>query len=427
MGAAGGADVSVIAAIVGPDPGHALPVLGVSAALVRRGHEVTVWTSGDHRDLAARHGIGWGQLPRIAPTPGDVDAGHRMWARAAPMARDLVGPLAGVDLVLADTLTTGGALVAGLLDVPCVAVVPHHLPEPDDDLPAVGLGATPARTSLGRWSQRRVVAQQRASLAVGARQADEVAAQVGLPAWPRPVARLLQTLPSLEPRRAAWPADAHVVGSLALDPPLPELVPPDGDDPLVVVTDSTATGLADRRLSDVALDGLRDLDLRVVVTTGAHAPRREPRLVVGKGPHAPLFAAADLLVSPGGGGVLTKGAAAGVRHVVVPLAGDQREAAARVVAAGVGRRLSPRRCGPRTLRHAVVRALIDRDADAATARLAAEAAALGPEVAADRVDAVLAGEARPATPPDELAADLAARDPAWPPHGMRRRRGEGRP
>lgn len=391
--------MSRIAAVVGPDPGHALPVLGVAAELVARGHDVTVWTSADHRELAGHHGVRWGQLPKIAPTPGDADVGHRMWARAAPMALDLAPSLRAVDLVLADTLTTGGALVAGLLDVPFVEVIPHHLPDPSHDLPAVGLGRAPARTRLGHRMQQQVVRQQRASMAVGGRQAAAVASQVGLPAWPRPAARLLQTLPGLETPRSDWPADAHVVGPLALDPALPPLEPPDGDQPLVVVTDSTASGLGDRRLSDVALRGLTGLDLRVVVTTGAHPARRDGTLVVGRGPHAPLLAQADLLVSPGGGGVLTKGAAAGVRHVVVPLAGDQREAAARVRAAGVGRRVPFARCRPWRLRHAVVLALADRHADAATARLAAQATGLGPGVAADRCEDVLAGRVPVAVPP----------------------------
>ena len=95
-----------------------------------------------------------------------------------------------------------------------------------------------------------------------------------------------------------------------------------------------------------ACAALAGLDVRMVVTTGAHPAHRDTRRVVGRGPHGPLLAAADVLVSPGGGGVVTKGAAAGVRHVVVPLAGDQREAAARVCAAGVGRSLPFARCWP---------------------------------------------------------------------------------
>lgn len=391
--------MSRVALIVGPDAGHALPVLGVGSELARRGHDVTVWTSGDHAPLAADLGIGWRQLPAIAPTPGDVDAGHRLWGRAAPMAEQLAPELDGHDLVVADTLTTGGALAAGLCDLPHVEVIPHHLPDPADDLPAVGLGRRPARTDLGRHLQARLVAQQRLSVATGRAQAAGVARQVGLPGWPRPAARLLQTLPALERPRRDWPADAHIVGPLAVDPALPPLTPPEGDAPLVVVTDSTATGLADRALTARVADALHGLDLRLVLTTGQLPAARTSQVVIGKGPHAPLLAHADLLVSPGGGGVLTKGVAAGVRHVVVPLAGDQREAAARVVDAGLGRRVSPRGAWAWRLRQAVVLTLADRRAAARAAEVAASAAAYGPSLAADRCEQVLAGRCPAATPP----------------------------
>jgi UDP:flavonoid glycosyltransferase YjiC (YdhE family) len=382
--------MSRIAAVVGPDPGHALPVLGLGAELVARGHDVTVWTGTRHHATAAQHGIAWRELPLLAPTPGDHDLGHRMWGRAGPMAAALHPELAAFDpdLLVVDTLTTSGALVAGRLERPHVEVVPHHLVDPAPDLPPVGLGRRPARTPLRRWDDRRIAGFQAASLAAGRAQADEVARAAGLASWPRPALRLLQTLPSLERPRAHWPADAVVVGTLALDPPGAPLDPPPGDEPLVVVTDSTASGERDG-LAEVALRDLHATGLRVVATSGRLPPRRDGWTVVGTGPHRPLFAQADVVVSPGGGGVVTKAAAAGVPHLVVHGPGDQREAAARVVDTGAGGALRPSRCTPRRLRHATVRLVADRRARDAAARLAVEAAALGPRVAADRCEDLL--------------------------------------
>lgn len=387
-----------VACVAGPDAGHALPVLGLGAALRRRGHDVTVWTGVTHRRLAEHHHLRWRLLPLLAPSPGDDDFGTRLHARSVEMARALTPEVAASDpaLVVVDTLTRAGALTAGTLGLPHVEVVPHHLPDPDPDLPPIGLGRPLPRTPWRRRDDRALVARQLASVAVGEQQAAAAAAHLGLDAWPAPALRLLQTLPALERRRRRWPERTHLAGPLALDPLLPPLAPPDGTAPLVLVTDSTATDLG-RSLAATAVRGLRGLDARVVVTSSASPPRRRPGLVVGVGPHGPLLAEAAVAVSPGGGGFVTKAAAAGVPQVVVPLGGDQRESAARLRDAGAGEVVRARWCSPRALRWAVVRALHDPRRTAAAGHLADQAARLGPEVAADRCVALL-GERRTVRP-----------------------------
>lgn len=377
--------MAAVACIAGPDPGHALPVLGVGAALRRRGHHVTVWTGAAHRRLVEHHDLRWRRLPLLAPRPGDGDFGTRLYARSVGMARALAPQVAASApaFLVVDTLTRAGALSAGTLGLPYVEVVPHHLPDPDPDLPPIGLGRPLPRTPWRRVDDRNLVARQLASVAQGEEQAAAAAAEVGLDGWPPPALRLLQTLPSLERRRHRWPTDTHVVGALALDPLLEPLPPPDGTAPLVVVTDSTATAVP-RSLAATAVRGLRGLDVRVVVTTSALPPERRPGLVVGTGPHGRLLHAAAAAVSPGGGGFVTKAAAAGVPQVVVPIAGDQREAAARLRDVGAAEVVRASRCSPRALRWAVVRALGDPRRRDAARRLAEEAARLGPEVAADR-------------------------------------------
>lgn len=382
--------MATIGCIAGPDPGHALPVSGVGAALRRRGHDVTVWTGRRHAALAAAHDLAWRELPLLAPQPGDEDLGVRLHARSVGMARALTPDVAqvGPDLLVVDTLTRAGALTAAQLGLRYVEVVPHHLPDPAPDLPPIGLGRPLPRTPWRRADDRQLVRRQLASQAVGDDQAAAAAAALGLASWPAPALRLLQTLPSLERPRRHWPADAVVTGPLALDPPGPALAPPEGTAPLVLVTDSTANQLG-RSLAATAIAGLRGLDLRLVVTTGQEPARRGRDLVVGVGPHAPLLAEAAVAVSPGGGGFITKAAAAGVPQVVVPLGGDQREAAGRLRDVAAARVLRPRRCTPRALRWAVVRALTDDRLAAAARQLAGEAAALGPEHAADRCLATL--------------------------------------
>lgn len=384
-----------IAVVAGPDPGHAYPALGVAAALVRRGHEVVFCSGHAHAAIAADHGCAFLELPLLGPTDRDGDFGHLLWERGAAMAVPLAAALRGrnLDVLVVDLLTRGGAFAAQLLGLPWVETIPHHLPDPAADLPPVGLGRGPARHLLRRLDDRRITTQQQASVAAGDRQAAEAAREIGLDRVSSPALRLVATLPALERPRLRWPARAHVVGPLAVEPSLPALEPPDGDDPLVVVTDSTATGVP-RGIGHTAIDALRHLDLRVVVTSPDLPPTRERRLVVGQGPHRPLLAQAALAVGPGGGGFVSKVAAAGVPMVVVPQAGDQREAAARLAEAGVARVLRPARATPRRLRWAVVRHLADQRPAAASRRLAEQASHLGPDLAARLVEQVMAG-ARP--------------------------------
>jgi UDP:flavonoid glycosyltransferase YjiC (YdhE family) len=398
--------VTRLALFAGPDPGHALPMLGLGAALVRRGVEVRCWTGRSHRPSGTAVGVDVRDLPMLPPSDQDVDLGHRFWGRAVQMAPLLEAALREwrPDAVVTDTLLRAGGLAAQLIGVPAVEVVGHHLPDPADDLPPVGLGRRRPRTALGRAHNRSLVHLQRRSVASGRVQGQAAAAALGLDAPRPPAIRLLATLPGLERPRSTWPADAHVVGPLAIDPALPDLEPPEGDRPLVVVTDTTASGVS-TTLGRVALDALPHLDVRLVVTSSDLPPSRRAGVVVGAGPHRPLLEQAAVAVGPGGGGFLSKATAAGVPLVVVPIQGDQREAAARLRDTGAGVRLRPGHLagplGERRLAWAVARMLADPAAHRAAGRLADEAAGLGPELAATLVVRVAHGQRPRARGPAE--------------------------
>jgi UDP:flavonoid glycosyltransferase YjiC (YdhE family) len=392
--------VAKIAVVAGPDAGHALPALGVAVALRAHGNAVRFFTGEGHDATAMAHGLRAERLPLLAPTVEDDDLGHRLWSRAASMAGPLADTLQawGPQLIVVDTLTRCGAFAAQLLGVPWVELIPHHLDDPAEDLPPVGLGRRPARSAVRRADDRRIVGLQRRSLAVGASQAARAAAGIGLAHAAPAALRLVGTLPGLERPRASWPADAHVVGPLALDPVMPALTVPPGDLPLVVVTDSTATGV-DRQLGAVAVRALARMDLRVVVTSALLPAQQRRGLTVGRGPHVPLLAQAALAVGFGGAGFVSKAAAAGVPMVVIPLQGDQREGAARLREAGAGRVLPLRSLRPSRLRWSVIRQLADPDASIAARRLSVEAAQLGPDLAARLVEDVLHGSLADASGP----------------------------
>jgi UDP:flavonoid glycosyltransferase YjiC (YdhE family) len=390
--------VSRIVLVTGPDPGHALPVLGVARALRSRGHDTVVATGTQHAELVRLEGHRFVELPLLAPTSRDHDFGHVLWRRAGEMApplRDLLAPLEP-DGVVTDTLTTVGRFVAELLGVPWIEVVPHHLLDPDPLVPPIGMGRPLARTPWRRRSDASIRAAQRRSVEEGHELRDEVRERLGLTALTRAAARLFQTLPGLEPPRSVWPADAHVVGQLAIDPPLQPLPEPDGDAPLIVVTDSTASGLP-APLGAMALDGLRKAGVRVVVTSGRDDLVGWPGATVGRGPHEPLLERAAVAVGPGGGGFVAKALTRGVPLVVVPLAGDQRETAGRVAHSGAGVQVPPDRATPHRLARAVRTVLRDAAFATAARRLADTAVGLGADHAAGIVEAALAGDAPVAT------------------------------
>ena len=383
--------MSTIVLVTGPDPGHALTVLGLARALAVRGHDTTVATGTQHAELVASEGHRFVELPLLGHEHDDGDFGHRLWRRAGQMAPPLTELLAPLEpaVVVADTLTTVGMYVAALLDVPWVEVVPHHLLDPDPLVAPIGMGLGPARTPRRRRDDRAIRTAQAADVRRGHELRDEVLRDLGVACAPRPLLRLHQTLPGLEPRRLRWPADAHVVGQLALDLQLPPLDPPPGDGPLVVVTDSTASAMP-APLGELAVRGLAGRGLRVVVT-GDVEGSPPPDVVVGRGPHEPLLQLADVAVGPGGGGFTAKALSRGVPMVVLPLGGDQRETAGRIARSGAGVWLPPATATPQRLHAAVDRVLTDGTHRAAARRLAREVDGLGAGHAARLVEQALAG------------------------------------
>jgi UDP:flavonoid glycosyltransferase YjiC (YdhE family) len=382
-----------VALIAGPDAGHAYPIIALGAELLQRGHAVRVGTGPDYQGEVERAGMEFFVLPLLAPQAEDVDIAHRLWTRAGQMAPPLADMLRSwtPDLVVSDTLTAAGGFAAELLGLPWIEVIPHYLPDPDPALPPVGLGRLPSTRPWRRLDDASIRRRQQTSLAIGAAHRDRVRASIGLSGAGRAAARLVCNLPSLEHPRARWPGDVHLVGPLSWEPPLNPLPLPDGTEPLVVVTDSTASTAASF-LAEPAVRGLRNAGVRLAVTTSQPVTPWSRACVVGKGPHGPLLDAAAVAVGPGGGGFLMKTMARGVPMVVIPLMGDQRESASRVTAAGAGRRLSPALLSPTTLRASVLRVLHDDRYARAAARLAAEAADLGPRRAAQIVEAIAAGE-----------------------------------
>jgi UDP:flavonoid glycosyltransferase YjiC (YdhE family) len=110
-----------------------------------------------------------------------------------------------------------------------------------------------------------------------------------------------------------------------------------------------------------AAEGLAGAPIEVVGTFGgatASADLRPDRVapnihLTDWVSHAELLPRCAVVVTSGGTGTIMSALAAGVPLVVVPTTWDKPDNAQRVVEAGVGVRLSPRRCTPERLRAAV--------------------------------------------------------------------------
>jgi len=164
------------------------------------------------------------------------------------------------DLVVGDVLTAAGGLSAERLGVPWVQLCTirctcpgarHRSTRGVAGLPTAGDGCPVDR----RGEQQRSAAR----LSVGMGEHD-----------PGPTARLVATLPALEVPRPDWPANCHVVGPLLWDPADTELAPPPSEQPLVIVSPSTAVG-GTLGMLDAALSGLAGVRVAATVLQGPDA------------------------------------------------------------------------------------------------------------------------------------------------------------
>ncbi|MBW3562064.1 MAG: glycosyl transferase [Actinobacteria bacterium] len=339
-----------------------------------------------HPDVEAE-GMEAAPLPGLDRDERDADLGWRMWGRAgamAPALRDVIAER-GADVVISDTLTAAGGFAADLLGLPWVEVVAHWLWAPSDAVPPVGLGMDPPHTPLGRLHAAHLRRQQRRSFEEGRQQRSEARRSIGLPAGGAPARRLLATVPALEIGRPDWPDRTHIAGPLEWEPrSWPDLDPPPGDEPLIVITDSTASNVGASHVTP-SLSGLAGEAVRLVVTTSRDLPA-PPGAVVGRGRHAPLLEHAAVAVGNGGHGFVTKALTRGVPLVLIPLQGDQRETAARVRRAGAGIAVAPRDVSATSIREAVATVLGDPSFAGQARGIARGAAGLGPDRAAELIE-----------------------------------------
>jgi MGT family glycosyltransferase len=248
---------------------------------------------------------------------------------------------------------------------------------PSRDLFPYGFGLPPPRGEVERAMARAAARARLDRLAPEIEAWDEQRAALGLPRrgehpWISVPSRhlvLLTTTAELEYRRSDLPRHAHFVGALPWHGYGPAELPPalastDRARPLVYASQGTffTTEYSMLRLVSSALSAE---PLGVVVAAG----RGGGPEVLGDVPanvrvfeYLPLdklFPDVDLVITHGGQGTVNIALSHGLPLLVLPIAADQPEVAARVVHAGAALRLDFRRATPEEVRAAVRELLSD--------------------------------------------------------------------
>jgi MGT family glycosyltransferase len=385
-----------------PFPGHVNPPLSIAKALQARGHEVAFYTGVAPRSKLEDEGV------TVFPFRGFEEA--RLWdsiqaeEERVPVGRGSrrllkvvfhdwlvgtipaqVGDLRAIirdwrpDVISTDPMMWGPILVLHETEtVPIVVtsfLVGCAIPGPD--APPWGPGLPPPRSLRTRWLCRAATTAGKMLSAPMRREMNRVRAAYGLPATSGTLADLsarlplylVPSVPELDYNRRDLPPSVRYVGACVWNKPTGAPVPGwfselPRDRPWVHVTEGTAH-YQEPFVLRAAAQGLANLPMQVILTSGPQRALKSadlgslaPNIRLERWvSHADLLPKCAALVTTGGAGTVMAALQLGVPMVIVPTGWDKPDNAQRVVEAGAGIRLAPRRCSPARLRDAVNRVI----------------------------------------------------------------------
>jgi MGT family glycosyltransferase len=385
-----------------PFEGHVFPQMAIATALRRQGHEVAFYTGPEARRLVEPEGIPVfpfeaveaSHYLRVQESERRTDArGQSMRIQHQALRRWLVESMPGQltdlrkvigewepDAILCD-LAMWGPITVLWESVPIPVVLSSTFMGPlipGPEAPAFGFGL-PVPRSL---RDRVVKAAAGKTTELGGRglrrEVDKLRAENGLPPLGTSMNAFTARLPlylvgnirELDYGRRDLPPTVHYLGATLWHPPEEpgtaewlEQIPEER--PWVHVTEGTSH-YQDPFLLKAAVTGLADQPLEAILTTGG---RREPESVApDPAPnvhvtrwlsHGELLPRCAVVVTTGGPATIIAALTAGAPLVVVPTTWDKPDNARRVVEAGAGLRISPKKCTPERLRDAVNQVLRD--------------------------------------------------------------------
>lgn len=404
--------------------GHLNPMASLGHALRQRGHRVTLLAIADGRAKALAAGLEFAAIGAEEYPEGSTQA---LFARLG----ELSGPAAfkatvahfqqatrvvlrdappalrrlGVEALLIDQTSFGGASIAQALELPFISVSCALLLNQDPDVPPVNSGW---RYRPDRWGRLRNrlgyellgrLARPISDIVVDYRH------QVGLPPLSDPsqaysqLLQLCQQPAAFEYPRRQLPACFHFTGPLtnpasreAADFPWERLT----GQPLIYASLGT---IQNRQLGmfETIAAACRTLDAQLVIALGGGcAPEALPALpgaplVVGFAPQLQLLQRAALTITHAGLNTVLESLAQAVPMVAIPIANDQPGVAARVAWSGSGAVVPLKRLAEQRLRQAIDRVLADGSYRANALRLQQAIQGSGGEQrAADLVEQAIA-------------------------------------
>ncbi len=399
-----------IVVTVMPIAGHVSPVTGLVAELVRRGHQVRVYTGARYGQRFAELGatpLAWSSAQDFDENDLASASSGRLGplrlltmmqqvfirtgaGQAADLGRELA--LDPADLIVGDVLSLGAGLVSEARGLPWAGINLLALDVASKELPPPGFPLPPAAGRWGSVRDRSMWGVYRAVTLPMQRAYNQVRIELGLPRDPKPYGAslgspwlLLATgCPLLERPRSDLPDQVHFVGRLA---PMGNAgftvaaARPAGR-PRVVVTQGTHN-VDPGDLIHPTLTGLADLDAEVIVTTGRRGetdiggPVPTNATVVDFLDFGSALPETDVLVSNGGWGGVLEGLAAGVPLVLAGKDIDKPGNARRVAGAGAGINLRSGRPKPAAVAKAVRRVLADPSYTDRALKVGAQLAELG--------------------------------------------------
>ncbi|MET4637054.1 nucleotide disphospho-sugar-binding domain-containing protein [Mycetocola sp. 2940] len=399
-----------------PFAGHIAPVEAVVGEFLSRGHSVRVYTGSAYADrfrTAGARVVPWQDapdfdehavqdtFPQLRGKKGLRQTGTNLeylFIRSgAGQYRDLsrAWDEEPWDVLLADGMSCGAALVAERTSAPWATLSVIPLMTPSRDLPPSGLALRPARGALGRTRDRVLRALFRLASRKLHTAWNETREAVGLPrtttqftsAWVSSALTCVSGLASLDYPRSDLPATTHYVGRIRTRPaasgrPAWWADVLESRVPVVHVTQGTLNVDPDDLLRPTMV-GLADAAVLVVAATGHADGSRLPfpvppnARVAGMVDYDELLPLTSVVITNGGwGGVLTA-LSYGIPLIVAGGDIDKPEIAARVAYSGAGIDLRTGTPSPAKVAAAYRRVAADSSFRAAAGRLADDFAGAG--------------------------------------------------
>lgn len=354
--------------------GNVPPILGIARRLVNRGHSVRVISDPANEFEARKAGCEFTSYTRAphrhdksatSTIVNDYDGKSSAQALYIYMDKILAGPALAyaqdvleelkknpVDVVVVSEGLFGGHFAAEKLGIPSVMIIPsgYNFYAPGMPPPGMLLGAGPVgwlQDKLYATLFRRIMAYALPGLS----NARKVLGLYELQTFSQFMNQLDRILLLTSPAfdfPAKLPPNVRYVGPVLDDPSLVESWQPPTDKkrPLAVVGFSTTYQKHEKLLQNV-IDALGELPYHGLVTLGPTLDEKQFRIPSNVTvrqfiSHAQVFSQASVVITHAGHGTVIRALANGVPLVCIPIGRDQPNNAARVVARGVGVRLTPK-------------------------------------------------------------------------------------